>query len=153
MENISPGRNISSGHNLQIVPWRNIASEHNLLSVKIFRSDIIFRNFYILSWRDIVLGDNLPWTNMDWLYKVSKKYFFHFSLDVILRMYCRECQYQQSKRLLAFSLVFYHSCAMFPPFIKAHFTLPSVLYPILKIVWPRKAHETPPSLSQSAPNC
>ena len=71
MENISSGRNIASGHNLQIVLWRNIASQQSLLPVKIFCPDIIFRFFYISSRRNIVLGDNLPWTNMDWLYMPS----------------------------------------------------------------------------------
>ena len=72
MENISSGRNIASGHKVQIVPWRNIASQQSLLPVKIFCPDIIFRFFHISSRRNIVLGDNFPWRNMDWLYKCAK---------------------------------------------------------------------------------
>ena len=72
MANISSGRNIASGHNLQIVPWRNIASQQSLLPVKIFCPDIIFRFFHISSRRNIVLGDSLPWTNTDWLFSPYK---------------------------------------------------------------------------------
>ena len=45
--------------------WRNIASQQSLLPVKIFCSDIIFGFLYISSRRNIVMGDSLPWTNMD----------------------------------------------------------------------------------------
>ena len=52
------------------------ASQQNLLPVKIFCPDMIFRFFYISSRRNIVLGDSLPWTNMDWLSKlISLKAF------------------------------------------------------------------------------
>ena len=60
MENISSGCNIASGHNR-----RNIASQKSLLPVKIFCPDVIFRFFYTSSRRNLVLGDSLPWTNMD----------------------------------------------------------------------------------------